>query len=353
MSLTISTTNWKKFLEHEKKLHGISSIGILNLNDELQNEISAKITAKDQALLKNALPKYVKDTIDLRSDPRKLFPWAKSIIIVAIPFNIIPEIDNFLPEATNPLFAGKISAYATRQDYHIFAKELFCSIAQNLSDFFNIHTNEKQLIKSEICVDTMPVAERALALAGNLGEIGRNTSLLTSDAGSGCFIAELFTDIDAPTIKPATFSVSCASCCNCINACDTGALESQSDFAYALCRSCLTMEKRGMLSLAERNSLGGWIFGCDDCSSCCPKTKLPAPFQADLAWLLTIDTAEVKKKIKGTAIEYAGVTLLRRNALAVLGNHKNKETVDLIKNFAKKTGSRLLRTTAEEILDNT
>ncbi len=350
MSLIISTADWEQFLEKEKKIHRISSIAILNLNSKQQNNISVEISEKYQKLSNSSIPKYVKNTIELRNDPRKLFPWAKSLIIATIPFHIIPRMDNFIPESTNPLFAGKIAAYAAGKDYHIFAKELFSSFTHDLSSFINTCTNSKQLIKSEICVDTMPVAERSLAVAGNLGKIGRNTFLLTNDDGSGCFIAELFTDIDAPEIKAATFSTACSSCNNCAKACNTGALDSKSKFAYNLCRSCLTMEKRGTLSLQERNSLDGWIFGCDDCSSCCPKTKLPVPFEADLEWLLTTNTAEVKKKIKGTAIEYAGVTLLRRNALAVLGNRKNKKVFDLIKNFAAKTGSDFLRTAAEEIL---
>jgi len=351
MPLSITRKDWKAFIEHEKKVHIISSMAIINLNGKKQDDLSAKIAKKYQSLINTSLPEYIKNTIELRSDPRKLFPWAKSIFIAAVPFNRVPNVENFIPEAKNPLFAGKIAGYATRKDYHIFAKELFNSIANDISTFISQYKNEKQDIRIEICVDTMPVAERALAAISNLGKIGKNASLLTHDAGSGCFITELFTDLDVPDVKAHSLNVSCNSCSNCISACQTGALKSKSEFGYALCRSCLTMEKRGILSLNERKILGEWIFGCDDCSSCCPGSKLPKPFDADLKWLLTVDAGEIKRRIKGTAIEYAGVTLLRRNALAVLGNRKSKETLNLIQKFAEKSGSRLLKTTAEEILD--
>lgn len=351
MSLAIPKNNWKLFLEKEKKIYQISSIAIISLTDKSNNDLTKKLTKAYQSITDSSMSEYLKKTLELRTDPQKLFPWAESLFIAAIPFSNIPQIDHFIPEAKNPLFAGKIAGYATRRDYHTYAQDMFKNFTIDLSSFVKFFNPDHQPFKSEICVDTMPVAERALAAFGNLGQIGKNASLITHDAGSGCFIAELFTDLEAPDIKASYPKFSCGSCGTCISACTNGALNSH-EFGYSLCRSCLTMEKRGILSSTERQLLGEWIFGCDDCSSSCPGSKLPPPFYADIQWLLTANAADIKKRIKGTAIEYAGVTLLRRNALAVLGNRRHSDTLALIASFAKQTGSILLKTTAEEILDD-
>ena len=348
--ISINKKEWRKFLENEKQRLGISSLAVLNLSGKEMIDFSAKIAKKYQAVTAGScLPEYILKTLDLRSDPRKLFPWAESLFIAAVPFNIIPLAENFFQEAENLEFAGKIAGYATRKDYHIFAKELFAEFAKDLAEFAIADSDD--ILKTEICVDTMPVAERSLAAHSNVGVIGRNSSLLTLNTGSGCFIAELFTNLKMPEIKERSFRLACGSCGNCLNTCSTGAIKSDSKFfAYNLCRSCLSMEKRGALNKNEREILGDWIFGCDDCSSCCPGSKLPPPFYADLEWLLLAPSSEVKRKIVGTSLEYVGVTLLRRNALAVLGNRKSSAAIELIRRFAANSGSILLKATATDIL---
>jgi hypothetical protein len=49
-------------------------------------------------------------------------------------------------------------------------------------------------------------------------------------------------------------------------------------------------------------------------------------------------------------MEYAGVTLLRRNALFVLNNKYGEKGAELISRFSRKTSSALLKSTCEEIL---
>jgi epoxyqueuosine reductase QueG len=110
------------------------------------------------------------------------------------------------------------------------------------------------------------------------------------------------------------------------------------------------MEKRGVLSPKERKMIAPWIFGCNICSSACPGSPSAEPFRADLRWLLTSTAADVKHHIIGTPLNYAGVTLLRRNALAALEAEGSDEAFELIKDFAEKTQSSVLKISAEEIL---
>lgn len=350
MTQSITGKDWQKFLEQEKKIHRIPSLAILNLSGKTIRELPEKIAGQYQAMTNSFAPEYILKTLAIRLNPQQLYPWAKSLFIAAIPFDLLPEPKNFIPKTAEPLFVGKIAGYAARQDYHIFAQGLFKKFSEDLTSFICQFHPDPLAFKSELCVDTKPVAERSLAVAANLGIIGRNFSLLTHDSGTSCFIAELFTDIEAPDIKDSPQKISCGSCSSCISSCSTGALASPACFGYNLCRSCLTMEKRGILSSSERKLINGWIFGCDDCSSCCPASKLPHLFPADIKWLLTTPPGQIKERISGTPLEYAGVTLLRRNALVVLGNRNNESALALIKKFTAETGSNLLKTTAEDIV---
>ena len=353
MAFLKSDTVFDKFILDLKKQYGISSLAVLDLEDQNLDDFSANLAKKYDDASRSFLPDYITQTMQLRSDPRLLFPWAKSIFILAIPFNTLPKPEFALPVAQNLELGGKIAGYATRKDYHISAQKIVAKFAGNIEGFAKkTFTDQLYDMQYEICVDTMPVAERALALYSGLGEIGKNSLILTYNDGSGCFIVELFTNLNFPNVKAKKQQLSCSSCSGCSNACSTGALNTLDAFKYNICRSYLTMEKRGALNIEEKNLLGEWIFGCDDCSSCCPGTNLPPSLQLDLEWLLLSPSSEVKKIIADTPLNYAGVTLLRRNALAVLENRGSEIGRELVVRFSQQTGSLLLKNIAKESLRN-
>lgn len=337
------TKTMPEVIEKFRQKHGISHLGVLHLDEQAIHDLPKVVKEKFPDPATDFLPEYIKKTLDKRIDPRKLFPWAKSVFLFAIPFSRLPVLPQPLPSSNDAVLSGKIAGYATRQDYHIFGKNLIGSFMEECAE-------EAGNFQYEICIDTKPVAERALGVEAGIGLIGRNFSLLTVNNGSGCFLAEAFSELDIPNISPEHFPLPCPSCNLCSASCRTGALASAETFGYANCRSYLTMEKRGMLTPEEENSLEDWIFGCDDCTCCCPGSNLPAAAQVDLKWLLLSPSSVVKKQIAGMALEYAGVSLLRRNALAVLANKNAGPAFDLIKEFAGKTESRLLREMAENLL---
>lgn len=341
----------KDFLEISKDKYSISALAIINLeNSEIMDDFSAKLAKKYKSATNTLYPKYLLDSLHLRSDPRLLFPWAKSIFTMAIPFSAAPNLKSAIPEAKGDALGGLIAGYATKVDYHIFGKDILEKLAQDVAGFAKDMQYEGcEDFNFKACVDTFPVAEKALAEYAEVGVLGDNSLLLTHDSGSGCFIAEIFTNISFPDIKAQKIKSLCGSCSSCSSACSTGALRG-GVFEYNLCRSCLTMEKRGALSPHERKLLGGWIFGCDDCVTCCPGSQLPLPFSVDLEWLLFSSSSEVKQAISSSPMEYAGVTLLRRNSLAVLENYHSKAADCLIQKVAQTSGSVLLKQSAEEIL---
>jgi len=345
-----------KLLDNGRTDFGFAEIGFLSLDQKIREHISAKFAEADIS----KYPDYFSDSIELRSDPIKLFPWAKSVIVAAFPFSGIPDQKTFLKPATSLDTLGKVAGYAMKTDYHVFGKKLLANFAEKLKNELNCGIYpSSDAVRTEICIDTSPVAEKILANLAGIGSVGLNSCLLAKNHGSGCFLGEIFTDFAMPfdfaqdreDENSAEFW-SCHGCNRCLASCPTGAISEGKEFQCGLCRSHLTMEKRGELGKEERQLLGDWVFGCDTCTECCPRSNIPNAFDVDLEWLLMTPSGELKKAVKGTALEYAGVSLLQRNALAVLENRGTEKTVELIKDFSEKTGSELLKKTADDIIRN-
>ena len=324
-------------IEDIKTEFGIAELGFLNFTHDLRETLSAKFADIDLS----SYPDYLQNTVELRSDPLKFHKWSKSAIIATIPFSNIPDAPPFLQKAEDPEFAGKVASYAMKQDYHIYGKQLLAKFAESLQQKLNCE------FRKEMSVDTAPVAERTLAAMAGVGKIGSNSCILVKNHGSGCFIGEIFTDIQFSDLlyqeNDKTTTTSCRNCGQCIKKCPTEALSESKPFNYQKCRSNLTIEKRGILTSEEENLIGDWIFGCDICTSCCPETDLHPPFEVDLEWLLLCPSSELKKAIKGTTLEYPGVTNLRRNAIIVLKNRNTEKTTKLLKQFSEQTGSDFLK----------
>ena len=68
------------------------------------------------------------------------------------------------------------------------------------------------------------------------------------------------------------------------------------------------------------------------------KGKNDSRIPVDLEWLFKSSSGSLKKLIKNNATSYAGVTQLRKNAIIVLKNKKNKKAnnlIDWVKNNSK------------------
>ncbi len=197
---------------------------------------------------------YMERYFDLRTDPRKLVPGARSVITLLL---------NYFPAEQQQADAPKIAKYAYGTDYHFVIRDKL----NELLDF--IQTNIGA-VDGRGFVDSAPVLERSWAVRSGLGWVGKNGNLITRNSGSWFFIATLITDLDL--VSDAPFATDhCGSCTRCIDACPTQAIVSPSLVDGSKCISYLTIELKDALIPGEfHDKMNGWMFGCDICQDVCP-----------------------------------------------------------------------------------
>lgn len=197
---------------------------------------------------------WIEKHFDLRIDPRKLVPGAKSVITLLL---------HYLPEERQTEGVPKISKYALGQDYHEIIRAKLNLFLENLRA-------EIGQIEGRGFVDSAPVLERTWAVRSGLGWVGKNGNLLTRHSGSFFFIATLITDLELTPDAPFTTDY-CGSCTKCLDACPTGAIESPREINANKCISYLTIElKEEIIPAPMSEQMAGWIFGCDICQDVCP-----------------------------------------------------------------------------------
>jgi epoxyqueuosine reductase len=197
---------------------------------------------------------YMQNHFELRVDPQKLVPGAKSVITLLI---------NYFPETTQQVTAPKISKYAYGQDYHEV-------IRKKLHEFLNILKATIGDFTGRGFVDSAPVLERAWAQKSGLGWIGKNGNLINKNNGSFFFIATLITDLQLKA-DDAYAKDYCGSCTKCIDACPTEAILPGNVVDGSKCISYFTIElKDALIPEQMKGKFDNWLFGCDVCQDVCP-----------------------------------------------------------------------------------
>lgn len=281
--------------------------------------------------------KYLERMLAEKSNPWKTFPFAKSVIVLAFSNHWGDSAAKHpFPVPANDALLGYISAYARGADYHLSGQTMLSRLADMLGK--DVHT--------EATVDTAAVYERLFAAVAGLGVVGGNGLLRMPDTGNTrVFIGCLFVGTELPeVIHKVQMPFDCGTCHACVKGCPTGALRFGQPIDARKCISYLTMEKRGPLVRTEGESIGDWLFGCDDCTRVCPPcTGIDLRIPVDLEWLFKTPAAKVRNVIKGNATAYAGVTQLRKNAVVVLKNIGSSRARDLLSWMRENTGSELIR----------
>lgn len=204
---------------------------------------------------------YMENHFDLRIDPSKLVPGARSVITLLMNYFPAEIMDEDLP---------RVSKYAYGNDYHDIIRE---KLQELLSRTREIAGN----INGRGFVDSAPVLERAWARESGLGWIGKNGNLITRKNGSYFFIATLITDLelDYDGISANDF---CGTCTRCIDACPTDAIEVNKTVNGSKCISYFTIELKSLLIPDEmKGKFQDWIFGCDICQDVCPWNRFSTP----------------------------------------------------------------------------
>ena len=209
----------------------------------------------------HASMKYMENYFDLRVDPSKLVPGAKSVITL---------LKNYYPESRQRTDSPKVAKYAYGKDYHEVIREklkaFLLAIRENIGE-----------VHGRGFVDSAPVLERTWAQKAGLGWVGKNGNLINKQSGSFYFIATLVTDLDLAYDDPFAKDF-CGSCTRCIDNCPTEAILPGRVVDGSKCISYFTIELKDQLIPGEmKGKFNNWMFGCDVCQDVCPWNRFAVP----------------------------------------------------------------------------
>lgn len=262
--------------------------------------------------------RWMENRVEWRANPAKLWPEARSIIMLAEQYT--PGHDPL--EALADRDKGVISVYAQNRDYHDIVKKRLKRVARWL-------VAEAQC-EVKVFVDTAPVSEKTLGHAAGLGWQGKHSNLVSRDLGNWFFIGSIFTTAKIPADEAETDH--CGSCRKCLDICPTNAFPAPYQLDARLCISYLTIEHHGPVDEALRPKLGNRIYGCDDCLAICPWNKFATQAREQryaarddlkspaLSELVVLDDAAFRAKFSGSPIKRIGRNRFVRNVLYAIGN---------------------------------
>jgi len=256
---------------------------------------------------------------DKRLDPRTLLSEARSVISLAANY--------YTPQShSEDRRHGKISRYAWGHDYHAVLKERLKSLVEWIGQ------NHPEARGLYYC-DTGPVMDKAWAHKSGLGWIGKHSNLITREAGSWVFLAEVVLNLDLePDAESRNY---CGTCHRCLDACPTRAIVAPYVVDARLCISYLTIELRGPIPRELRPLIGSRIFGCDDCQDVCPWNRFATPCDEDrfypadgnqvpvLTELMRMTQPEFEERFRHSAVRRAKYAGFLRNVAVALGNSRD------------------------------
>ena len=316
----------KEYIIEKSKELNIDMVGFTNcepfthlkeyLNGRLENNITTEFEERD---------------IDKRIDPRLTMPNCKSIIVIALSYNV--EYD----EKPDFEFKGSLSKSSWGIDYHKVLKNKLEGLIEEIKEVADF--------EYKYFVDTGPLVDRELAKNASIGYYGKNCSIINEDYGSFIFIGYILTNLEME-IESKEIESQCGDCDLCIRACPTNALAKPYELNAKRCISYLTQTKNEV-DLDLKKKMGIDIYGCDTCQMVCPKNKnvkksiheefVPKLTKGaiDIKELVTMSNREFKNKYGTMAGSWRGKRILKRNAINALENMKNKERVHIIDELLK------------------
>ena len=257
-----------------------------------------------------------------RIDPRRIFPAAQSVIVVALNYY---TAHHHLDQPGR----GKVSRYAWGDDYHDL-------VGTKLRSLLNWIQQEAPDADGKVCVDIQPMMDKAWAVRGGLGWLGKHTNLITPELGSWVFIGELLLNLELE-YSVEQVEDHCGTCTLCIEACPTTAITEPYVVDSTRCISYATIELRNAeLPEIVGENLEGWFYGCDICQDVCPWNRFEQPtietrfeprlgnVSADLSAILELTPSSYAERFRNSAMKRAKLTGLKRNARTLLEKQKTE-----------------------------
>lgn len=261
---------------------------------------------------------------DRRSNPFLVFPGVKSVVVVSM--NYYPG--GYHRECLDNPKTGYIANYALNEDYHEVIKSKLIELLIQI----NAMTGGKA--QGKIYTDTGPVLEKAFAVKSGIGWMGKNSLIISPDAGSWLLLGVILLDTE---LEPdESLSDSCGECTGCIDACPTGAIVAPYVIDARRCISYLLGELKGAIPDELKSMIGNRIFGCDDCQWACPWNKmakvsteigfvprngLTSPLLADL---MKLGENNFKNVFHNNPVVRIKWERFLRNIVVAVGNQGNK-----------------------------
>lgn len=180
-----------------------------------------------------------------------------------------------------------------------------------------------------------PIPEKPLAEASGLGSIGRNSLVITPEAGSLVILAAMTLPFEVAADGPLTNGKAtrpdrdgpriCGACSACVAACPTGALGGDGTLDRSRCLQWYA-SGHGEAPAELTAAWGDTLYGCTACLEVCPHNRRPIPgvatdrgalpAEVDAGQLLALSDEELRDRFRGTAMGMAwlGPAAIRRNA---------------------------------------
>lgn len=253
-----NSTSYSQYIKKLALQLGFDYCGIAKA--ERLDEDARRLEAWLQKGLQGSM-QYMENHFDLRIDPTRLVPGARSVITL---------LKNYFPTEKQSPLAPRISKYAFGKDYHEVIRGQLKQLLQE------IHTHIGE-VQGRGFVDSAPVLERSWAQRSGAGWIGRNGNLITKQQGSFFFIATLVVDLelDYDDLFAKDY---CGNCRKCIDACPTNAILDNKVIDGSRCISYFTIElKDALLPDEMKGRFQDWMFGCDTCQDVCPWNRFSRP----------------------------------------------------------------------------
>ena len=320
---SIQTTNLSESIKRYARGLGFDKVGIVcaealteegkQLNEWLDRGYHADMS-------------WMQRDVEKRIDPRKVFPSARSVVVVALNY--------FTPaKHRDDSSTGKVSRYAWGDDYHDVVGAKLRSLLASIKEL-------RPEVVGKVCVDIQPIMDKAWAVRAGLGWLGKHTNVITPEFGSWVFIGELLLNLEL-TYDGEYIEEHCGTCTLCIDACPTDAITEPYVVDSSKCISYATIEVRTPdLPAPIADHLSGWLYGCDICQDVCPWNRFEqttdesrfVPREGNvniyLSEILELTPETYAERFRGSAMKRAKLSGLQRNAHALLRSDKLNEQVD-------------------------
>ena len=243
---------------------------------------------------------------DVSAAPATSFPWAQSIVVVAVPY--LHDGD------AEPESGGRTIARFADGDRYAAVRDALTAITDVVSS---------EGFRGEMVFDDDRLIDRAVAVRAGIAWNGKSTMAITPLHGPWILLGSVVTD--APLTPTPSMVRGCGSCAACIPACPTDAIIEPGILDASRCLAAV-LQRPGAIPGELRVAVGPRIYGCDDCLTACPPgdhalagTGNPKGM-VTAKEILSMADVDIDRRYAHWYVPKRNMRFVRRNALVALGN---------------------------------